>query len=467
MRTASSASSVVRYSHASDTDQWVYLPLIVALAMRFASGPAANLSYVVIAAYALLGPTHAIRALALSWLFALLNPGIAPEASVASIGRYAILFAAAFSALIHSELFSRNPRLHPFTVATVFLGLSLIGHSVLFSAIVDVSVLKAVSWMLAMVTLISAWSGLSDWQKHEVSRQIFWGLVVVLVVSLPVALLPAIGYRVNGTGFQGILNHPQAFGSTMALLGAWAASRLFGEPKPGWWLVGLAGGCVMLVLMSEARTAGLAMVGGVGLAVLLAPGFAGSSIMRMVPGLRSARIWVVLCMAIGGGLVMAPKIADMVDHYITKSGRAAGSDLSELYDRSRGKLIDTMLHNIARHPLTGIGFGIASEPALMEVDRDPVLGLPTGASIEKGVTPLMVLEETGIFGALLVTLWLLRLLRSAARSGLMPFAVCMTVLLLNMGEATLFSPGGFGLLPMVLLGWAYAGGLSRTRMRRA
>ncbi len=435
--------------------------------MRFASGPAANLSYVLIAAYALLGPTHAIRALALSWLFALLNPGIVPEASVASIGRYAILFAAAFSALIHSELFSRNPRLYPFTVATVLLGLSLIGHSVLFSAIVDVSVLKALSWMLAMATLISAWSGLSDWQKHEVSRQIFWGLVVVLVVSLPVALLPAIGYRVNGTGFQGILNHPQAFGSTMALLGAWAVSRLFSEPKPGWWLVGLTGGCVTLVLMSEARTAGLAMVGGVALSALLAPGFAGLSIARMIPGLRSARIWVVLCITMVGGLALTPKITGVVDNYITKSGRSGDGDLTELYDKSRGKLIDAMLDNIAEHPLTGIGFGIASEPALMEVDRDPVLGLPTGASIEKGVTPLMVLEEIGIFGALLVTLWLLRLLRSAARSGLVPFAVCMTVLLLNMGEATLFSPGGFGLLPMVLLGWAYAGGLSRTRLRRA
>lgn len=103
----------------------------------------------------------------------------------------------------------------------------------------------------------------------------------------------------------------------------------------------------------------------------------------------------------------------------------------------------------------------------MEVKRDPVLGLPTGASIEKGVAPLMVLEEVGVLGALFVALWLLRLLRSAARSGLAPFAVCMTVLLLNMGEATLFSAGGMGLLPMILLGWAYAGGQSRTRMCRA
>jgi len=396
----------------------------------------------------------------------MLNPGIAPEASAAAIGRYVVFFAAAFSALIHSDLVSRHPHLRPFTLATVLLGLFLIGHSFVISPVVDVSVLKALSWMLVMATLISTWSGLSAWQRDEVSQQLFWGLMLTLVASLPFAILPQ-GYLVNGTGFQGIFNSPQVLGPTMALLGAWTAMRMFSERTPGWWLVGLTGACILLVLMSEARTAGLAMVGGVGLSMILAPGFAGLSIVQMAPGLHSVRIWALLCMALIGGLVMGPRIADTAQHFITKSGRASGDSLTALYDRSRGRLMDAMLDNVAEHPMTGIGFGIASEPALMEVKRDPVLGLPIGASIEKGVTPLMVLEEVGIFGALLVALWLLRLLRSAARSGLAPFAVCMTALLINMGEATLFSPSGFGLLLLVLLSWAYAGGRSRTRMLRA
>ncbi len=466
MRAAIPGSPAVALVRASAMGLGAYTPIIVALALRLASAPTASLSYLVLASYAVLGPAHAIRALAMSWLFTMLSQGVAPEASGATVGRYAVLFAAAFSAMIHSNLLSRQPQLLPFTLATVLLGVFLMGHSVLFSPIVDVSVLKALSWTLAMGTLISAWSGLSDWQKRELSQQIFWGLVIILVLSLPLALT-SLGYLRNGRGFQGILNHPQAFGPTMALLGAWTATRMFGERKPGWWLVVLTGACVMLVLMSEARTAGLSMVGGIGLSILLAPSFSGLSMARMAPGLGSARIWAVLCMALVGGIFMAPKIADTIQHYITKSGRASGENLSELYDRSRGRLMDAMLDNIARQPLTGIGFGIASEPALMEVKRDPVLGLPTGASIEKGVTPLMVLEEVGVLGALFVALWVLRLLRSAARSGLAPFAVCMTVLLLNMGEATLFSAGGMGLLPMILLGWAYAGDQSRARMRRA
>ncbi len=147
-----------------------------------------------------------------------------------------------------------------------------------------------------------------------------------------------------------------------------------------------------------------------------------------------------------------------MQHFITKSGRHDVGGLMEAYNRSRGRLMDAMLANIGEHPLTGIGFGIASDPWHMNVRTDAVFGLPVGASIEKGVTPLMVLEELGVFGAALVALWVVALLRGCARGGLAPLAICLTALLLNMGEATLFSPGGFGLLLLVLLGWAYASG---------
>jgi hypothetical protein len=436
---------------------WAHAPLAVALALRLASAPTADLSYAVIAAYAFLGRPHAIRALAMSWLFGILSPGIAPEAAGAALGRYAVLFAAAASVFAHSAVQSPSLRLRGFTLATLLLGLFLVVHSLLLSPIADVSLLKSVSWTLAMVTIVSAWSGLSPGSRRRLEGQLFGGIVLVLLVSLPLVALP-VGYLTNGTGFQGILNHPQAFGPTMALLGAWAAARMFGEEKPGWLLVGLAGTCLAMVLLSEARTAGLALVGGVALAIIVAPAVAGRSVADMLPGLRSARVWTVLGAVLLGGLVLAPQIAGMVGHYMTKSGRAGGSGFAELYDGSRGRIIAAMRDNIAEHPLAGIGFGIASEPETMEVSRDPVFGLPIGASIEKGVVPLMVVEEVGIVGAALVAFWLMWLLRSAARGGVAAFAVCLTALLTNMGEATLFSPGGLGLLLLLLLGWAGAGG---------
>jgi len=242
--------------------------VVVALFMRLASTPTANLSYLLLAAYALLGRAQAIQALALSWLFTMLNPGIAAEATQGSVGRYAVLLAASASVFLRSWQFHNSIKVRPATLATLLLGLFFVGHSWFFSPMVDVSVLKAVSWTLTMSTLIAAWAGLAVGEREALARYIFGGLIVVMLVSLP--LLPLqVGYLRNGNGFQGVLNHPQAFGPTMALLGAWAAGHLFGVKRPPWLHVVLVGICLVLVILSETRTAGLALLLGVGLAVFL------------------------------------------------------------------------------------------------------------------------------------------------------------------------------------------------------
>lgn len=431
-------------------------PLLFIIVLRIASEPTANASYLTLGVYALFGRAHAIRALALSWLFTMANPGLVPEASLATVGRYVVIMGAGASALVHSSALSRSPRIMPFTFLTILLGAFIVGHSVLYSPIVDVSILKAVSWTVVVVSSASCWMGLPTEERYRLIEQLFWGLVLVLAASLPLLVLP-VGFLRNGVGFQGVLNQPQAFGPTMALLGAWTIARLLAESRPGWWLIGVAGASVALVLLSQARTAGLALVGGVGLAVLVAPGLSRQSFLSIAPGMRSGRVWVILGGVLVAGIAVAPTILDIMQVYLTKS-RTGVEGLFELYQDTRGHLIDRMTQNVAEHPLTGIGFGIASEPELMLVERDSVLGLPTGAAIEKGLTYLAVVEELGIFGAGLVGLWLLRVVKGAGRNGLVPLTLCFAVLLMNISESTLFSPGGLGLLPLVLLTGAVAGG---------
>lgn len=435
----------------------MYVFIILALMLRVAPGPTANLSYLVLAIFALSGRQQAIYALALSWLFTMVNPGIAPESAGAGAGRYLVMLAAASSALLRSGLLMRHFQVRPFTVATVLLSGFFVLHSVLVSPLPDVSILKAVSWGLAMTALLSLWLGLSPSEFSAAKRDLFWGLVLVLVLSLPLLVLPQ-GFLRNGTGFQGILNHPQAFGPTMALLGAWSGARMFGERRPAWILIALTGASLVLVFLSEARTAGLAMVLGLGLSLMLSPVFAGRSLLGMAPGFGSGRVWLTLGAGAIASLAMAATFADLIARFLSKSNRSGTSDLFDAYEASRGFLIDAMLANIANDPLRGIGFGIASQPSMMIVERDPILGLPLGAAIEKGVAPLAVLEEVGLIGAFLVAVWILWLLRKGAVGGLAPFAVCLTALALNMGENTLFSPGGQGMLVLVLFGWIYASG---------
>lgn len=428
--------------------------LVGLLALRLASTPTANISYLFLAAFALLGRTQAIQALTLSWLFSMLSPGLAAETTYASIGRYVVTFGAALSIFLRSGLLSGTLRMSVPVVATIALGTVLVVHSMLISPMPDVSILKAISWAVVMVTLISAWQGLSVDERERLASQLLIGLVLIMLLSLPLLVLP-LGYLRNGTGFQGILNQPQAFGPTMALLGAWSASRLFAEKKPSWSSIALAGAALVMVILSEARTAGLALVLGVTVSIICASYLSRKPLRVIMPGLRSQRVWVVFGVALFLALAFAPRLSSVFEDYISKSGRAGQvQNILEAYDRSRGGLIDEMWENIKQHPFTGIGFGIASNSYEMEVERDPLFGLPVSASIEKGVLPLAILEELGIVFAIIVALWFWMVLRRSAKAGVTPLAVTTTALLLNLGENIFFSPGGLGLLLLVLTSWA-------------
>lgn len=429
-----------------------YLLLVFAvISMRVASGPTANASYLLIAAYALLGRVQAIQALALSWLFSMLNPGLVAEATAGAVGRFTIIATATFSVALRSGLFGKHPRVGGMTLATLALGLLIVGHSYLFSPIPDVSILKAISWTLVTATLFAAWGAMAVDDRSRVMNQIFGGLIAVLIFSLPLLALPA-GYSRNETGFQGILGHPQAFGPTMALLGVWAGARMLGEKRPRWRLVLLMGACLVLVVLSEARTAGLALVLGLASAVVLVPILSRQSIRAMLPGLWSRRVYLVAGAAVCGVLFSGAVLTDRIGSYIDKRG--GGGGLIQSYETSRGALIEDMLENIKESPFTGMGFGIASRPDEMIIDRDPVFGLPSGAPVEKGVLPFQVMEELGLFGAGFVLLWLGMAIRRASRGTVATLAIVLTVLLLNLGESTFFSPGGMGLLPLILFTWA-------------
>ncbi|WP_297791937.1 hypothetical protein [uncultured Marinobacter sp.] len=422
--------------------------------LRVATAPTATLSFLILAAYATLGRAQAIKALSLCWLFTMVNPGLAPGASFSSIGRYMVFLGAFIAVFARTGIRSGSLTSSGIVLSTVGLGVFIMIHSMFASPMPDVSILKAVSWLVVTATLFSAWSGLSSGDREKLFRHLYLGLVAIMAVSLPLFVLP-LGYLRNGSGFQGILNHPQAFGPTMAILGAIAASKLFSEKRPSWQYLGIFGVSLLFIMASEARTAGLALVIGLCMAIASVPVLSGRRIRAVLPGLRSRRVWGIAGVALYLGVVFAPQIGDKVGHYISKSGRAGSVEsIAEAYNKSRGGLIDRMFVNIRENPLTGIGFGIASEPDLMVVERDPLLGLPIGAPVEKGVLPLATLEELGWVGATIVVLWMMALVVRASQNGVVSISVLATALLINMGENVFFSPGGMGLFVLIGVTWA-------------
>ncbi|WP_424929908.1 hypothetical protein [Amaricoccus tamworthensis] len=420
--------------------------------LRLSSTPGAALAYLALAAFSLLGTRQALQALALLWLQAMLSPGLAPE--VPSALRYVVLFPASASIILRSGL-----ALKPLPAATLLMGLFLVMHSLVFSTMPEVSLLKAGVWTLVTFAILSGWSNLPPEAADRLSLQILAGLALILLVSLPLVASP-LGYLRNGTGFQGILKHPQYFGPMVAILGVWSLTRyLSGQGRP--WLNALLGPlCMTAIVLSESRTAGLAFLLGLALGLGVLPFYRRTPLKRLAPAITAWTTWVPVVAALALAVVFLPNIVDATEHFLTKSGRSSADNLLEAYDSSRGALIDRMLHNIRLHFPFGIGFGVASDPSDLIVIRDPFFGLPVSSSVEKGVIYLAIIEETGLMGVLLAIGWIVLLIRKSADGGLVVFSVTVMALLLNLGEAVLFSPGGFGLLPLLLYGWTHATGVN-------
>jgi hypothetical protein len=444
---------------------WIsHASLFAALIFRCGPEAFANTGFFLLAAVALIGIREAILALAFSWFMLLVSPGIAPDASMATVGRYVVLISAALSIFSRFHPSRCEPEHRNLLLHTVLLGLFFFLHSLMFSEFVEISVLKALSWTLTVIVLIAGWAGLNISQRNDLLSSIYFGLIASMILSLPLLGSP-IGYLRNGSGFQGVLAHPQAFGLTMALLGVWVICKLLVLSRPPWKLVFMASLCAVLVIMSESRTAGFSLLGGVLSTLAFTCLLSRKKLPVVFPGLFSLRSLTIVFASMVTILAFWSGIQNKADVYLAK--RSNVENIVEAYEHSRGKLIDVMWNNIKNQPLTGIGFGIASNPSTMEVIRDPYFGLPVSASIEKGVMPLAVLEEVGLVGFVLIFMWGWRILRRAAYAGGVPVGLLAAIIVSNFGEAIFFSVGGMGMLAWVLLGWVLTESNRKEKYQRA
>lgn len=423
---------------------------IAALAFRLISSLTGNAAYVLVAFWALLGPRQAVVALYLCWFFNVLNHGLVPVAGMASMLRHAITACAFLSVMFHSAFRTRRNTGLLLPLTFLLCGF-LIVHSMLFSEQVDVSVMKSISFTMTVTGLALGWASMSDRDREITERFIFGSLGLIAIASIPLVATP-IGYFRNGQGFQGIQVHPQGFGPTMGAFGALLIAQAFTDRKLRVWKAALLALALVWVYLSKARIGALALVAGVVLGI-------GSEIVRSWLAahparnpLRRSRLAAATVVAVVVGLAIAPLVADQVMEFITKG--SAAESVYEAAIKSRGGKIDEMMRNIERSPLLGTGFGVLSGADYFALVRDPIFGLPVMATVEKGVLPIAIVEETGVVGALFTYPWLIMLVIRAIRGGVVPGTVCWSVLITNLAEASLFAPGGQGMLQLMLALWA-------------
>lgn len=431
-----------------NTDNWIFIFCIL-LFFRILSPQTASLSLVLVGLYAFLGGRYIIRSFLMSWFFTLINPAIAPEPVFGAVLRYFIIICGFLSIFYWRMLDGKFFIFSKISIITMLLCFCIILHCFFISYTLDVSLLKIISWMVVVTTLLLSWSSLLKKDQLKLIGDIEYFIKIIICVSIPFLFYPAIGFSRNETGFQGVLNHPQAFGPTVALLGVIVAGRLLSSQKQSKIDFLFFIFCISLVILSEARTAGLALFSSLILAVITSPLITNKPFFNVTPALKSKFFIRGLTSILLIVLLSWPLVLPKVENYIFK--RSDTNSLIEAADSSRGVLVDRMISNIKENPVFGIGFGLSSNKHDFDVQRDPVFGIPVSAAIEKGVLPVAVIEELGFFVGGLVFMWIFWILKLSVFIGLQNFSLLLAIFLVNLGEYMFFSVGGMGMLLLVLM----------------
>src|SRR5208337_966502 len=372
------------------------------IVLRGASSLTASLGYVLLALYALRGRFEALVALMICWFYNLANPDFFPESGLSVAGRYIVIFVCALSVFTRPIGRISIQQSHIFLWSLVF-SVYIVFHSLAFSAQPTISLLKSIIWILAWFTASLGSASLSTEESNKLGDHLLFILSAVAILSF--ALFLTAGAHMPGYEdlLRGALAHSQELGVSMACVAVWSLIRALSYPEPPLGLLALFSLALLLIFLSGSRTSLLSGLG----AFALVTGAATIRQDGCLPGLSSKRMLGIGLLCFLLALIQYETIWHQVETFMDK--RSGQAELEDKYRASRGGLIEAMLSNIQADPIFGIGFGIASVPADMEINY--VWDIPVGAPIEKGVTPIAVLEELGLLGFCLFCGWVLSLMK--------------------------------------------------------
>lgn len=250
--------------------------------------------------------------------------------------------------------------------------------------------------------------------------------------------------------FNGVTWHSQTLGPTVAMLNAFLLSDyLCGFKKRNALYLALLAAVPVLVYMTSSRTSLLAYLLSIFASVFFFMGEKRASQSKKSQVLMNV-LFLTLLAAVG--LVVYPGGLERAEAFLRKTRDVENIDrsvaLSESMTATRMGLVEKGMANFRERPLIGNGFQVSKEMQGFDSSNTKML---FSAPIEKGVLPVMVLEEGGAIGAALFLAFVLALYVKYRKLQFTCFLSTFTVFLgLNSGEAAFFSTsGGGGILWMV------------------
>lgn len=421
---------------------------LTVIALPLGGASVSTFVYLALLAWSLGGPRRSIEALTLTWLIGALNPGIYTFSPYGGILRWVIL-ATAFLSVLATFISRRGIFKGDLYWLIAFVAISAI-FAIFFSYAPDISLFKLVTFFLGAATILMAF----QLTAKETEYWTMWFITLMAVVTLASfpLIISSVGYFRNGRGFQGLLNHPQTYAVFLAPFVAYLCALLFDSEKGkghNWLVIPLLALAVVSLFATQGRTGALAALLSLSVIYALAILRAKSSVQDavfLIIGVAFIAPIVVAAVWLGGDLT-----TEYVRAFMLKNSGA--DSVAEAFSQSRGAGVASLWSNFLNNPLVGIGFGVPSDISNLQVVRDPILGLPISAPVEKGFAFVAIFEEVGVIGVSILIGLLVRLISPLfdRRGNMAVRALGLAALLTNFGEAIFFSFGGNGMLVWLLI----------------
>ncbi|CEP91037.1 Lipid A core-O-antigen ligase and related enzymes [[Clostridium] sordellii] len=395
--------------------------------------------YIGLIKYSIKGKVESLKALMISFTIYFLNPGIFKiNTSIVSILRWIIFGVSIIILFNNSKKINFRKKWIFFFISWVMLTFII---SILNSNLPLVSISKLFMFSLGFLSVnigINETIKIYNWKKWIFSYCISLQYLSLFLIVLPV------GYFINGSGFQGIINHPNAFGIIMTvIISIFIYLKTQDEFKCYNKLLNISIIIsIIMILSSKSRTS---MMGtGITITIFI--------IVWIKNFLREKRIslkfmvWLTFFMTTGVIIVVLNygAIKSEFKELIFK-----GNSENILY--SSANVIKKQEKAIKNRPILGNGFGVE-----WDEDQEKSLMFSLSHTIEKRNLLLALISETGIIGTLMFTLFLIQYTGILIRNKL-SYRDCLFVstIMINFGEMVFFSGNGIGIFIWVVLAIYY------------
>lgn len=425
--------------------------------------PGALIFFVILAGMLFRSPKAAFQALAICYLGLMINQFFVPKTLVWTPGRLIMPFLALIRFSVDLSSLRKALISTPWYVAFLMFVATMAVGSIISGWFTQIALLKLFNFWAVITAIMSGVLVLrtkridiSEWFVSLIAAATIFGFgSLVLGVSRNFRPIVSVtGDILESTGFNGAFLHPNLHATYATLFVTYLLLIwILGRYRRTWFAVPGIVSWFMFMAWSGSRTSIIASAIGAGLLLAYARPARNRQGWLLKPNLKRGTLITLVAIASVGvfawDTATSGSIRKTVIEFINKGQGDEAVLNSEKIIASRKALIEHSWRSFQENPLFGVGFGVAKTEAFVRAAT-----LFTAPS-EKGFLPTAILEEGGVMGAgtclLFFCMFIRQLLRERNIAGLVTFAAFLAT---NIGEVTLFSPGGAGSFGWMTVGAA-------------